>query len=124
MNVTCIGSGRPSLKDLSDLVVNNVADKWRDLGVQLLRPDQEKLLDIIATDYPHDVVSCCKCVLKKWLDTTTDATWNELTRALRSPSVQLDYFAGQLEQKLTIAAERKVFMAIDSYSIRVVQTMA
>ena len=63
MNVTCIGSGRPSLKDLSDLVVNNVADKWRDLGMQLLRPDQEKLLDIIATDYPHDVVSCCKCVL-------------------------------------------------------------
>ena len=79
-------------------MVNNVAAKWRDLGVQLLRADQEKMLDIIAANHPHDVVSCCKCVLKKWLDTTNDATWNELIRALRSPSVQLDYEAGQVEQ--------------------------
>ena len=95
-----IGSDRPSLKDLNDHVVNNVADKWRDLGIQLLRPDQEKMLDIIAADHPHGVVSCCKCVLNKWLDTTTDATWNKLIRALRSPSVQLDYLASQLEQKM------------------------
>ena len=81
-------------------MVNNVAAKWRDLGVQLLRPDQETMLDIIAANHPHDVVSCCKRVLEKWLDTTTDATWNELIRALRSPSVQLDYLARQLEQKM------------------------
>ena len=81
-------------------MVNNVADKWRDLGVQLLRPDQENMLDIIAADHPHDVVRCCKCVLKKWLDTATDATWNKLIRVLRSPSVQLDYLASQLEQMM------------------------
>ena len=75
--------------------MNSVAGKWKDLGVQLLPPE---MVDIIAADYAHDVVSCCKCVLKKWLDTTTDATWNQLIKALRSPSVQMDYFAGQLEQ--------------------------
>ena len=107
MSVAYIGSGRPSLTDLYNLVVNNVADKWRDLGVQLLRPDQEKLLDIIAANHPHDVVSCCKCVLKKWLDTTTDATWNELIRTLRSPSVQLDCLAGQLEETELTTAECK-----------------
>ena len=107
MYLVSLGSGRPSSKDLYDHVVNNVADKWRDLGVQLLRPDQEKMLDIIAADHPHDVVSCCKCVLNKWLDTTTNATWNELIRALRSPSVQLEYLASQLEQRMI--AECKVY---------------
>ena len=100
MNTACVGSDRPSLKDLYDHVVNNVADRWRDLGVQLLRPDQEEILDIIAANHPNDVVGCCKCVLKKWLETTTNATWNELIRALRSPSVQLDYLAGQIEQMM------------------------
>ena len=101
MNIARTGNDRPLLKDLYDHVVNNVADKWRALGVQLLvRPDQQKMLDIIAADHPHDVVSCCSCVLKKWLDTTSGATWNELIRALRSPSVQLHYLAGQLEQMM------------------------
>ena len=81
-------------------MVNEIAHKWRDLGVQLLRPDQENLFNIIAADHPHDVVSCCKRLLKKWLETTTDATWNELIRALRSPSVQLVSFAEQLEQMM------------------------
>ena len=94
------GRDRPSLKDLYDHVVMNVASKWRDLGVQLLRPDQETILDIIEKDCPHDAASCCKRVFKDWLDTTTDATWNELIRALRSPSVQLDYVASKLEQKM------------------------
>ena len=103
MDFACIGIDRPSLKDLYDHAVINLdaANKWKDLGVQLLpRPDQEKMLDIITADHPHDIVSCYKCVLEKWLDTTTDATWNELIRALRSPSVQLDYLAGQIEQKM------------------------
>ena len=98
VSIDCIiGSDRPSLRSLHDHVVNSVAGKWKDLGVQLLPPE---MVDIIAEDHPHDVVSCCKCVLKKWLDTTTDATWNQLIKALRSPSVQLDYLAGQLEQML------------------------
>ena len=101
--IAAIGRDRPSLQDLSEHVVTIAADKWRDLGVQLLpRLGQEKMLDIIAEDHPHDVVSCCKCVLKKWLDTTTDATWNELIRALRSPTIQLDYEADRLEQILIV----------------------
>ena len=82
--------------------MNDVEGKWKELGVQLLRSDQENHLNIIAVDHPHDAVSCCKCVLEKWLDTTTDATWNQLITALRSPSVQLDYLANQFEQMLSI----------------------
>ena len=36
--------------------MNETAHKWRDLGVQLLRPDQENQLNIIEADHPHDVV--------------------------------------------------------------------
>ena len=97
---TYLGSDRPSIKDLCDHVVNSVANKWKRIGVQLLQPDQLNVLNIIATDHPSDAVSCCKCVLEKWLDTSTGATWNQLIGALKCPNVNLDYFADKLEQKL------------------------
>ena len=101
MSIT--GSDRPSFKVLCDHVVNSVAEKWRSLGVQLLPLD---MVDIIAADHPNNVVSCCKSVLQKWLETTaTDATWNHLIKALRSPSVLLNHLASRLEQMLI--TERK-----------------
>ena len=99
-NVACIGSDRPSPRDLYNHVVNKVAHKWRDLGMELLRSDLENELNIIAENHPRDAATCCKCVLEKWLATTINATWNELLKALRTPSVQLDSFANQLEQIL------------------------
>ena len=80
-------------------MVNKVAGhgKWRDLGEQLLPPET---VGIIAQNHSHDVVSCCKRVLEKWLETTTDAAWNQLIIALESPGVQLNHLAGQLEQML------------------------
>ena len=73
---------------------------WKELGVQLLRSDQTNQLGIIATNHPQDVVGCCKCVLEKWLESSVDATWNQLIKALRRPSIQLNYFASKLEQRL------------------------
>ena len=93
-----IGKGRPLLKALHDHVVMKVADRWKDLGVQLLQSDQQHMLNIIATDHPNDAVECCKCVLEKWLETAPDATWNQLIEALRSPGIHLIYLANQLEQ--------------------------
>ena len=107
MSIVYIGSDQPPLQALFDHVANKVGrdlgrDKWKDLGVQLLpRP----MVDYIAEIHPQNFVACCKCVLEKWLDTTTDATWNQLIKALRSPSVQLDDLAGELEQMLS--TERK-----------------
>ena len=83
-------------------MVDNVARKWKDLGVQLLRSDQTNELDIIATNYPQDVVLCCKCVFKKWLESRVDATWNQLIEALKCPGVQLDYVASELERRLKL----------------------
>ena len=100
-----IGSSRPSLKDLHNHVVPNVAHKWKDLGVQLLQPDQEYILNIIERD-SDDAAGRCKCVLEKWLKTATVATWDRLIEALRSPGVQLDYIANQIEQKLTTQGKK------------------
>ena len=98
---------RPCIKDLNDVVAFQVAVKWKDLGVQLLLPQYQGILDIIAKDHPSDTLTCCKCMLKKWLETTTNASWNQLINALRSPSVQLDYLASQLEQKFLTDTESK-----------------
>ena len=61
-----------------------------------LRPEK---LDIIEADHCHDTVRCMK-VLEIWLETSSDATWNQLIRALRSPSVQLYDLADQLERMI------------------------
>lgn len=97
-----IGNDRPSSKDLHDYVVEEAAQKWKDLGKKLLPFEACAILDVIEADHLRDADSCCKRVLREWLETTSEeATWNELIRALRSPSVQLNTLAGRLEQMLS-----------------------
>ena len=52
---------------------------------------------MIAADHPRDDVRCSMGVLDTWLP---DASWNQLISVLRSPTVQLDSLADQLEQML------------------------
>ena len=68
--------------------------------MQLLDPPSDSSLDIIKEDNPLNVRGRCKCVLQKWLDKNPDASWNQLIEALRSPCVELDYLADQIEHKL------------------------
>ena len=91
---------RPSLKDLYVDVSHGIAAKWRDLGVLLLNPPNENVFNIIEKNHPQDVLACCKCMLQKWLDTKPDASWNQLLEALRSPCVQLNSLADQIDHKL------------------------
>ena len=79
-----LGCDSPSLKDLYEHVVPKVADKWRDIGVQLLDPTliNDRVLDVIEADHPHSVEKCCKRVFEKWLSTKEDASWNRLIEAI------------------------------------------
>ena len=45
------GGNRPSLKQLNDHVVQEVAVKWRDIGVQLFDDSAKSILDIIEADH-------------------------------------------------------------------------
>ena len=92
------GNERPSLKDLHDRVVLEVAPKWKDIAVQLLKDDQQQMINIVKSDHPQDAVECCKSIFEIWLETTTDATWNQLITALTSPCVRLDHVASQLSE--------------------------
>ena len=89
-----VGSKCPSLKDLHDHVVSQVAHKWKDLGVQLLRCNQQNELNIEEADHPGNSRECCKRVFEIWLNTTADATWDQLIAALKS--VGLNHFASEL----------------------------
>ena len=93
-----MGSKRPSLKDLHDHVVSQVAHKWKDLGVQLLRRDQQNELNIVEADYQCNSRKCCNYVFEIWLNTTTCATWDLLIAALKS--VDLNYFASELNERI------------------------
>ena len=96
------GSDRPTLRQLHKHVMLEAALKWKYLGVQLLQDDQLIVLDVIEKDHPNDAVSCCEHVLDTWLMNTPDASWNQLISALRSPTVQLDSLADQLEQMMSM----------------------
>ena len=79
-----------------DYVPVKVAERWEELGIQLLGSDET--VRMIEADNRRDSITNCKLVLKKWFEVTPDATWNQLIRALRSPSVNCDSFADCLEQ--------------------------
>ena len=63
------------LKDLYEHVVPTIADKWRDVGVQLLDSNllDQRILEVIAADHPHSVEECCKCnIINMNVETNVD----------------------------------------------------
>jgi len=96
----CTADDRPFPKDLQNHVVPGAAIKWKYIGTQLFDPTSGDMLDIIEKECQNDIKRCCICMLDKWLDKTPDASWNQVLAALRTPSVELNYLADQIEQKL------------------------
>ena len=90
----------PLLKDLCTHVVPVIADKWKDIGVQLLDSGilEQRVLEVIAADHPQSVEDCCKRMFDKWLSTQDKANWNQVIGAIQN--VGLCYVASQLEKKL------------------------
>ena len=95
--IVCTGSDRPRLIYLNLHVMWEAAHKWRDLGVSLGL--EYNNIDVIAANY-HRHDDRCRAVLERWLETTPDASWNQLIRALRS--VELDSLANELEKMLNV----------------------
>ena len=62
--------------------VSGVATRWYDLGMQLLDGPTTGVLDVIKTDHPNDVTTCCNEMFKKWLEMQHDASWSQLVMAL------------------------------------------
>jgi len=75
------------------------ADKWYDIGLELLHPRDEIYLKSIRTG-KHETIESCTKMLDLWLDRQPNATWNQLIDALRSPGVELFDVASTIEDLL------------------------
>ena len=99
-NLYYIVDSKPSKKKLVELIPH-VAPHWYLIGIQLLREDQESLLDVIKADYGHDKVQSCTEMFCLWLKSHPNASWRQLIESLQSPAVQLHSVAADIETMLT-----------------------
>ena len=88
------------MKDLHNIVVPKVANKWYELGIQLFSEPQLPRLDEIRAIYSKDHRGGCVEMLKCWLDLTPGAIWDHLISALRAPSLELLSIADSVEQEV------------------------
>ena len=96
-NFVTTGQDRPTLKDLVIHVIPSVVTKWYNIGVVLLDAKHHNELTIIESDR-HDVVTCCRKMFTKWLDTDALASWDKLLQALKI--LKLNKVAREVEQLL------------------------
>ena len=71
---------RPELRDVYRYVVPEYASKWRYLGALLHFKEAE--LEIIFSNFRHDSEECCRDLLSRWLETYSDASWDQLLSAI------------------------------------------
>ena len=89
-------TSRPTLTKLQQFVITPFATKWHELGLELL-PNKENELKIIKCDCKDDSKGSCTAMFNLWLDTKSDANWYQIVRALKSPGVDLNSVAADIE---------------------------
>ena len=85
------------MKTLQRHVVPRVASDWYQLGLELLDEAKVTELDNIESD-DSDCKRCCFKMLKYWIRTHPNATWNHLVEALESPGVELFSVAAEVKK--------------------------
>ena len=74
----------------------SIREKWRDVALQLGIPVDK--LDHIKATHP-DSADCLRETVKEWLTTSPAPTWQILTSALQSRTVNEHELAGRLKEK-------------------------
>ena len=87
----------PSLSDVNELIVTQVAGKWQELARTLEMKDS--LIDTVSKNYPKSCTDACQDMLQRWLKEEKhtgkqERTWSTLPTALG----QADF--GELERSL------------------------
>ena len=86
------------MRDLNTHVVPLVAARWYDLGLELLKPQHERELEIIEENN-NEVKKCCRKMFSKWLETQSDnASWDQLIQAVKN--IELNDVSNDIEQLL------------------------
>ena len=77
-----------------------MGEKWYDLGIELLDPNDIGELNAIEAEYPSDLNKCCTEMFSLWLKNQPTASWNQLIEALRQPCIELYTLGIKIEQML------------------------
>ena len=90
-------SAVPTVDDVNELIVTQVAAKWQNLAIKLGVKDF--IIDVISEDHPKSCVAACQDMLKRWLREERhtggeERTWSTLLTALG----RADF--GELERSL------------------------
>lgn len=88
------------MKKLVPLMVDMAAN-WYELGAILLEENQEAQLKVIGSTHGSNVRKCCSTMLRYWIDKHPGATWHQLVTALRTPGVDLNSVASNIENNFT-----------------------
>ena len=98
------GSDHPAFKYLR-FVRDLIADRWYDIGLELLEQKDEKAVNIIKKNNAGNIAECCTEMLELWLNKQPNATWNQLINALKAPGIELNNAASKIEGMLLPSAE-------------------
>ena len=91
------------MKNILELVVPHVTQKWKELGIILLQKGKDPVaqLEAIRADHPSNNRTCCLNMFQFWLETDTTASWEQLITALCSNGVDLANVAEDLKKTLS-----------------------
>lgn len=79
-------------------MIPRVASKWHELGIELYKDADVPHLDAIQKQCPGDFEKACFQMLSYWLQTYENATWNKLIEAIKTPGLQLNFFAIKIKR--------------------------
>jgi len=68
------------------------------LGLELLDQKYEDVLHKIKSNYSTSPIECCSKMFHLWLDESTNATWDQLIKALRA--IGLNMLAHEIAEML------------------------
>ena len=97
--VFLLAHSSPTTQQLLSFVIPHVASKWYEVGVMLLKEEQESQLLQIESNYSQDVKKCCFEMFRYWRQTHPNDNWYHVVAALKSPGVELHLVAADIEKK-------------------------
>ncbi|XP_065907923.1 uncharacterized protein [Dysidea avara] len=92
------GSDCPTLR-LLHRFKKEISKNWFDLGVELIN-DSANELNNLQENHPKDAEKCCSKMFQLWLKKCSEATWNQLIKALRVPGIEMFELANKIESML------------------------
>ena len=110
--IVVLVNSKPTKQKILDHVVPYVTNQWYELGIKLLREDQESHLDVIQLNHTGDNRKCCMAMFWYWLSTNSGATWKQLISELQSAAIELPVVAANLEKMLTLTGLSHAYIAV------------